>query len=260
MITSADNPTVKKVRALFKKGSDSLEGIFITEGRKLVGDILRERPELVLEIIYSDSFASKQQDFIRNIPQPVIQKTLDTGLYSRISPLKNPEGILCLCRIPECLDDEAGGNNAVLLFDIQLPENMGTILRSSEIFGFNTVYYTQSCADPYSYKTMRASQAAPVYLVTRRIRSEQAIDLVHSMKNSGYTVISADINGDEELLYGGRLDACSKKLIIVGNEGNGLPKELILASDAVVRIRQTGRIESLNVSCAASILMHHFSV
>ncbi|MCK5683476.1 RNA methyltransferase [bacterium] len=259
MITSSSNPLIKKVRALFKRGYDPGSRVFITEGKKLVGDIIKAFPEIVNQVVFSNSFTEKNPDFHQIVPKKAEQEIFESNLYKRISPLKNPEGVLCICSIPKSSEIEDMGEKVLLLYDVQIPENMGGILRIAEVFGFKSIFYTKSSAYPYSSKVFRASQAAPVYLNMKRLPQDEVITTLKAMKSEGYRLICADVKGDESILHDGIITKKGKSLLIIGNEGNGLPDELISECDLNIRIRQQGNIESLNVASAAAILMHYFS-
>lgn len=78
-----------------------------------------------------------------------------------ISPAQTPQGVLCVCKMPEsALPERLTGRRYVVLDGVQDPGNVGTILRTADAFGADGVFLVNGCADLYNPKTVRATMGA----------------------------------------------------------------------------------------------------
>ena len=142
--------------------------------------------------------------------------------------------------------------NILLLDNVQDPGNVGTILRTAHSFGIDCIYLSKGCADIYNPKTIQSSQGALFYIPVIQT------DLVEEIKN----LQTKDIEVYATALHDNHKDLQDikpneKYAILVGNEGQGVRKELIDLSDHIVKIEME-TFESLNVAIAASICMYTF--
>ena len=139
----------------------------------------------------------------------------------------------------------------VLLLDgIQDPGNLGTIVRTAHSFGFDAIYCSNSCADIYNPKVVRATQGALFHLNIQRC---DLTDKINELKDKGLIVIGTDVSGGENL-SGFTNQNCA---IVLGNEGEGVSKEVLALCDRKLFI-ETRQFESLNVGIACGIICYHF--
>ena len=135
---------------------------------------------------------------------------------------------------------------------MQDPGNLGTIIRSSASFNFDTIVLSETSVDLYNDKVIRASEGMIFH--TNVIRCN-IIELVKELKNNNYNIYTTDVAGGDIL---SELDFNEKFAIIIGSEGAGVGNIKELA-DKKIYIPMNKKCESLNASVAASIIMYEVS-
>lgn len=230
MITSLQNTLVKETTKLHQKKYRKQRGLFLVEGYHLYEEA--KQADVIDMIFTTDETITG--DNVHYVNQTVLEK---------LAQAKQPQGILCVCRMQEPKDI----SNKILLLDhIQDPGNLGTLLRSALAFGFQTIVMDE-CVDVYNDKVLRATQGAVFHL-----------DLYHAYlpdfieEHSTHTFIGTAMRGTE-------LDDVRvpyRMGVILGNEGAGVSQELLDATlfNVTIPMHQT---ESLNVGVAGSIIMYH---
>jgi 23S rRNA (guanosine2251-2'-O)-methyltransferase len=142
---------------------------------------------------------------------------------------------------------------AVLLDEVTDPHNYGAILRSCDQFGADLVVTRNRRAAKHTDAAARASAGASAW-----VRTAEEANLpraVEALKDSGFWVYGADMNGDP--VY--TTDLRGRVAIIMGAEGSGLSRLLKASCDGLLSIPSKGRIDSLNVSVAAGILLYEIA-
>jgi tRNA G18 (ribose-2'-O)-methylase SpoU len=141
----------------------------------------------------------------------------------------------------------------IVLEAVSNPDNIGGIFRSAAAFGAELVVLAPGCGDPFYRKAMRTSMAATLD-VPIAIASEWP-DALETLRARGLRVVAltpaAEATPLEEHSCSGRT------ALLFGTEGAGLSAPALARADRLVHIRTTDRVDSLNVTVAASIAMHH---
>ena len=172
----------------------------------------------------------------------------------KLTDTVTPQGILCVVRQPsytmEDIINHPGHRLLMILEDIQDPGNLGTIFRTAEGAGASGIIMTKGCADLFNPKVVRSTMGS-IYRVPFFVTDdiEQTISLV---KNAQIEVFAAHLKGEhfyDEIAY---KDAA----FLIGNEGNGLKNSTAALADTYIKIPMAGKLESLNASMAAGILMY----
>ena len=278
LITSRENRWLKRFRSALR-GTGPAEGEPIgVEGPKLVEDALRsgleaeallicESAEPALEAILSAASASEA-----GIPRSRILRTTDR-LFASVAGTETPQGIAALFHKPDWqfedvlrgAADENGvrfGDSAlvIVMAGVQDPGNVGTIVRSAEAFGATGAIAARGTADPWSPKALRASAVSALRLPV--LRGIAIPVLLAQLKMARVKIIAAIGRG----VVGSRQDAGSQEApahpdlrepsaIFVGNEGAGLPAEVLHSADGTISIPMHPSVESLNAGVAASIAL-----
>ncbi|MBR4101313.1 MAG: RNA methyltransferase [Oscillospiraceae bacterium] len=253
-ITAKDNPAIKHYRRLRdQKKARRAEGLFVIEGLRIVCDALAEASR-VQQIFVTDSAWEKHGDTLTTLMQ-------ETGSLLRISDAvgsvmtdtEHTQGIFAICRIPErrtLAEALKSSGKYLVLCNLQDPGNMGMILRTADALGVDAILSCGSC-ELYSPKVMRATMGSifrvPVYEQTDALA---LLELLRAQKIRSYAAVPAKhaVKLTECELSGGTA-------VWIGNEGNGLPADVIAACDTAVTIPMQGGPESLNAAMAAGILM-----
>lgn len=176
---------------------------------------------------------------------PVTQ--LDDKLFAELSELKTPTGLLALIALPEALAPIAQSRFALLLEDIQDPGNLGSMLRSAAAAGCDAVFLSQSCADAWSPKVLRAAMGGHFAL---RIYVQQ--DLLNVAKTFSGTLLATSLQATRSLYD---CDLRGDVAFLVGNEGLGLSAELLNLATQKISIPMPGKVESLNAAAATAICL-----
>ena len=138
----------------------------------------------------------------------------------------------------------------VVLDRLQDPGNLGTIFRTAEGAGVTGIIMDRECVDIYNPKTIRSTMGS-IYRMPFCYAANLA-DAISFLKERGIRTYAAHLEGardyDEE-------DYCRPCAFLIGNEGNGLTKEIADLADNYIKIPMKGQVESLNAAIAASVLM-----
>jgi TrmH family RNA methyltransferase len=186
---------------------------------------------------------------------------LPDRLFDSLVPSESPQGVAALVRLREfALDDlieRLQVGPMVVLAGLQDPGNLGTILRSSEAFGSAGVVLGEGTVSPFNSKVIRASAGSVFRLplvhahgksaegkmeeVAEKLRT-QGVRLIATSSHKGTALDQAELKGSTALFF--------------GNEGAGLPRELMARMDEFISIPHTPLVESLNAGVAASIVLY----
>ena len=243
-IVSRSNPLIKRIRALAASGESRREqGRFLCDSPKLLEEALRWGAA-VRTVVCTDPNA------LPTLPDGVDCVTVSEDVMAAASPMKTPQGVLCICDLPDgSLPERLEGHRYVVLEGVQDPGNVGTVLRTADAFEADGVFLLPGCADPYSPKTVRATMGAifrcPVW------QCEPA-ELKNLLRRSGIRLYGAALREDT---LDARAVNYDRAAIAIGSEGRGLSAQVLALCDATVRIPMSPRCESLNAAIAAAVLL-----
>lgn len=260
MITSTSNGQIKKIQQLLKKSRTRREErLFAAEGIKM----FREAPADRIEKVYlSASFAETGtwKEILREKglegKEEELTEIVEDKVFKNLSDTVTPQGVLCLVRIKDwALEEMIPEDREPLLMvleDLQDPGNLGTILRTGEGAGVTGIILSKNSVDIYNPKVIRSTMGSvyrmPFYY-TPSIQ-EEILPWLKEKKISGYAAHLEGKNSyDQE-------DYTKGTAFFIGNEGNGLSRELSEKADIWIRIPMEGQVESLNAAMASGILMY----
>lgn len=250
IITSRDNETVKYICKLNRDTAfRRAENAFVCEGVKLCMDIAKLlQPKMVL---YTKK-ALAQQNKIDELNGEKFE--ISDSVAEKISEVKTPQGIFCVFDMPQSsIESIDKGGFYLALERVQDPSNVGAIIRSAVAFGISGIIMSDSCADIYSAKAIRASMSGavklPIYVVSDMPKTLQ---MLNSM---GMETAAARLEKSVELsMFKPKSGFC----IVIGNEGQGVSCETAEVCTCSIRIPMSENIESLNAAVAAGVLMWHY--
>ena len=240
-LKSRQSAVIRRIRSISRDAEARKEcGLFLCDGEKLLKEAIRSRAT-VCHVLWKQKRAE-------NYPVFEYEYLLPESLFDYASPMKNSAGPLFTVRIPE--KEETGETrNALLLEEIQDPGNLGTILRTADAFGIDTILLLEGCADLYAPKTVRATMGAIFRQRVRQMRREDAILFCREHSMQIYATALSDRAQDLRTLN------LSRSAVAIGSEGHGLSPELKELCDGEVIIPMSGEAESLNAAVAAAIVM-----
>ena len=254
MITSKANPKIKQVMPWQTKAKERKSaGVFLVEGFKMY----EEAPEGNIREVYVSEGAvgkAKRKPAVWDKLSRTGYEVVAEEIFCRMSDTQAPQGILCVARRPEYSLDQLLQVERPLLMvleNLQDPGNLGTIIRTGEGAGITGIIMNQGTVDVYNPKTIRATMGS-VYRVPF-VYEDDLRETLKRLRGRGICSYAAHLAGEknyDELSYR------EGTAFLIGNEGNGLSKELAGLADGFLKIPMAGRVESLNASVAAALLMY----
>lgn len=237
VITSKDNKRIKAVRKLLTKKERLKANQFLIEGEHLIEEALKWNAN-ILEI-----FVLENRDFSFELKTTVVTK----DVMKSLSTLVTPPGIIAVVE----MNTQTVNSDRILALDgIQDPGNLGTLIRTADAFNFKRILIGKDTVDPYSDKVLRSSQGSHFHV------SIEDADLDEAINDFDGIVLTTDLQG--ESLNSNKITG--PIMIVLGNEGQGVSKEILECANYKVKIDMPGNAESLNVSVAGGILMHQYSL
>ena len=257
-LTSTRSPRVKAARRLAKRAFRRRERRFLAEGPQAV------REALALDGVLIELFATAEAE---NRHHDLIVQAEKTGVpifrvggevMAELAQTVTPQGLLAVCAFVDVALDAALASTprlVTVLAHVRDPGNAGTVLRTADAAGSDSVIFTDASVDPYNGKCVRASAGSLFHLPV--VVGPRYDALIPALKESGLTVLAAD--GAGECSLDAALDAgtlAGPTAWVFGNEAWGLPEEILAAVDEVVRVPIYGGAESLNLATAAAVCLY----
>lgn len=242
-ITSLENDRIKRYIKLKERKYRKKTKTFIVEGLHSVleayksGDII----ELILE-----------KDEVLPLDVPCVYVTTD--IINKISSLETPSKVMALCKMKD-YDNVTIGDRILLLDGIQDPGNLGTIVRSATAFNVDTIVLSPDTVDIYNPKVLRSTQGM---IFHTSIIVKDLKDVVLELKQKKIPVYGTRVEYGEDVSLFKEKDKL-EYAIIIGNEGNGVSKELLDMCDKYLYIDMNDKVESLNVAVACSIILYELN-
>lgn len=243
MITSKDNKLIKHIKSLMQKKYRDENNEYIVEGIKLVQEAINEN-QLINKIIFCRELLSCEIDIKDYEVEEVDKKT-----YMTITDTVTPQGVLAVICKPE--KKEINRSVVFVLDKVQDPGNVGTIIRTLDCAGIQDIILSGDSAEPYNPKVVRSTMGA-IFRVNINVEND-LLSKLKEMKEYGYKIIASSLEGAVDFRY---VDYSQNCVIVIGNESNGVSKEIQELADVKVKIPMFGRTESLNAGVAASILAY----
>lgn len=175
--------------------------------------------------------------------------TVSEDVMKYLCDEKTPQGIVCRVKIPK-KETKLPQGKCLILDGVADPGNMGAIIRTANAAGFDRLYLTQDCTDPYAPKSVRASMSGIFSTEIFQVQREDLLEIF-----ADFCVFVADMAG-ENVFY---VTPPASYAIAIGNEGKGLSGEVRKMATKTLSIPMRGGQESLNASVAAGIMMYILS-
>lgn len=245
-IISKENKHYKDLKKIINEKSDFL---FI-EGRKLFLEALKSSIKIEKIFIDKKNKAALPEEI--NAEIIFLDNDLIASLFTTDNKPEKEDLILAQAKKPKynLSDFLKTKKDLVFLERAQDPGNLGTIIRSALSFSAGGILLSKDSAYPFTTKVIRASAGAVFSLPVEYVDS---VELLKKLaKENDYKLISTSKNSSKDVR---ELDASTKKIFLLGNEGNGLSQSVMDLSDESVFIPQSDETESLNLGVAASILL-----
>ncbi|HOZ54822.1 MAG TPA: RNA methyltransferase [Clostridia bacterium] len=252
IITSKDNEYIKEIKKLQEKKYRDLYKKFIVEGNRIIEDAIKENANIETIVICEDCVKNLDKKLMYEIAKYNCLYVSEK-VFNSLTDVTNPQGILAVVSINrnknkiEYLDDII-----VVLDGIQDPGNLGTILRTVDSADLKQIIVSENTADCYNPKVVRSTMGG-IFRVNV-IKSDNLVKDLLEIKKQGFDVVVSSLDA-EKSVYDIKF---SKKVIVIGNEANGVSKDIMEIADIKAKIPMLGKTESLNASVAAGIFIYEY--
>ena len=254
IISSKDNEIVKQIKKLKDKKYRDIENAYIVEGIKLVKEALQENANIKQIVLCDD--CEKVENISKELMYEIAKHNciyVTNKIFKYISEVQAPQGILAVIEKNNA-NGEIDYNEDIIvaLDDIQDPGNLGTILRTVDSIGLKQILVSKGTADSYNPKVVRSTMGA-IFRV-KIIECENLEQTLKEIKKHKFKIVVSSLQTDNsvyDIKY-------NKKVIVIGNEANGVEKSIQEISDEKIKIPMLGKTESLNASVATGIILYEY--
>lgn len=245
------NQTVRTFKQLNRSRTyREKQGLFAMEGSRLIFDALRSGVKLRAVMLTARAGELLGQQLREAAPQ-VRTLMLSDQLADEIADTESAQGIFAVAEMcPERELTPKKGMRAVLLHSVQDPANLGAVLRTAEALGTDGVFLYQ-CVDLYNPKTLRSSMGALFRLPVRRIGDAETF--LSECAAVSLPTCAAVVDRDAVPLQ--QFDFSGGAAVLIGNEGNGLPRSISDACTHRLTIPMAPASNSLNAAMAAGLFL-----
>lgn len=253
-IISKDNELIKHIRKLKDKKYRDESNEYVVEGVKLVEEAVKENAKIKQIIVCEDTTRTYE------IPTHIMLEIakyeciyVSDKIFNIITQVTNPQGIMAIIE-KNAQDTQIDYTQDIIvaLDDVQDPGNLGTILRTVDSIGLNQIIVSKGTADAFNSKVVRSTMGA-IFRI-KIIEVENLAQAIKEMRKHHFKLMVTSLQ-TENSIYD--IDF-NKKIIVIGNEANGVSKEIQDMADEKAKIPMLGRTESLNASVAAGVVMYEY--
>jgi len=257
LITSRNNPNIKRALSLRKKKVRQQEGAFLVEGIRHIGEAV-EAQVTIGEIFFCPELLDS--DFAKSLIEDQIRygvrcHATTVDVFKSLAEKQNPQGILAIVRQSVLTVDDlpfANFATGVALVSPQDPGNVGTILRTVDAVGGGGLFLLDGGVDAYHPSSVRASMGAifwhPIISTETEIFNKWA-------KENDYHIYGTSAHGGMDFLD--FKEFITPWILLMGSEREGLNSDQKELCEFIIRIPMHGKTTSLNLSVAAGIMLYH---
>jgi TrmH family RNA methyltransferase len=252
LITSKDNEFIKHLKKLKDKKYREESGEFIIEGTKMIEEAINENAKIKHIIVCDDckTQSSFSKEFLYEIAKYNCVYVTEK-IFATITDVMNPQGILAVIdKASKNEEIDYDANLFLILDNIQDPGNMGTILRTADSINLKQIIVKKGTADCFNPKVVRSTMGA-IFRV-KVLEFENLEKVIKDLKKKKIKVYATDLATDKSVY-----DVEYKKAaIVIGNEANGVSKEVLELADQKIKIPMLGKTESLNAAVATGVILY----
>lgn len=253
-ISSKDNSLIKHIKKLKEKKYRQQYGEYVVEGLKLIKEAINENAK-ISKIIICES--EDNTEMIENHLRYEIARfdcvLVPHNIFKTLSDVETPQGIMAIIEKSHASKKiDFNTDIIVALDDVQDPGNLGTILRTIDSIGLKQVLVSKNTVDCYNSKVIRSTMGAIF-----RVNVIECDDLCNTLtltKNNGFKIMVTSLEAKKSI-YDVKY---KKKVIVVGNEANGVSESVIKLADEKLIIPMRGKTESLNVAVATGVILYEY--
>lgn len=255
VISSKENEIIKNIKKLKEKKYRDLNNEYIIEGIKIIQEAIQENAKIKQIIICDD--CEKNSNISQEMMYEIAKYEciyVTNKIFTSLTDVKNPQGIMAIVEKNSSKEEKIDYNQDIIvaLDDIQDPGNLGTILRTVDSIGINQILVSKGTADSYNPKVVRSTMGA-IFRV-KIIECEDLEKTLKEIKKHKFEILVTSLQ-TENSIYDIKYN---KKVIVIGNEANGVEEKIQNMADVKVKIPMLGKTESLNASVATGIILYEY--
>lgn len=252
VITSKDNEKIKEIKKLKEKKYREETNLFVVEGIKIVKEAIEYDADIKKIVISNDAIGYEVDEEVLKLIQKYEVMIVSQNVFESISDVKTPQGILAVIKNKENTEIDYNEDVIFVLDNIQDPGNLGTIIRTLDSVGIKQLIVSDDTVDYMSPKVLRSTMGGAFRVNV--IVKDSLIDTINELKKNGYEVLATDLATDSSIYD----IEYKKKVIIIGNEANGVSDEVKNEADKRIKIPMLGKTESLNAAVATSVIAYEY--
>ena len=254
IISSKENDLIKHIKKLKDKKYRDISNQYIVEGIKLVSEAIQENANIKEIVLCED--CEKSEIIPKDLMYEIAKKEciyVTEKIFKFITEVQAPQGILAVIE----RDNDNNKINydvdiIVAIDDIQDPGNLGTILRTVDSIGVTQILVSKGTVDAYNSKVVRSTMGA-IFRI-KIIECEDLEKTLKEVKKHDFKVVVSSLQTENNIYS---IDY-NKKVIVIGNEANGVEPQIQDLADEKIKIPMFGKTESLNASVATGIILYEY--
>ena len=253
IITSKDNENIKNIKKLKERKYRDLNNEYIIEGIKIIKEAINEKANIKKIIVCEECLANNLLDdkLLYEIAKyDCIYVT--KKIFETITDVSNPQGILAIVEKNNKREINYKEDIIIALDGIQDPGNLGTILRTIDSANLTQIIVSKDTVDAYNQKVVRSTMGA-IFRINI-VEVENLKETLKNIKRHKYKIMCTDLSANKNIYEADY----NKKILVIGNEANGVTQEVLELADEKIIIPMLGKTESLNASVATSIIVYEY--
>jgi tRNA G18 (ribose-2'-O)-methylase SpoU len=262
-VTRLEDPRLAVYRNVRDAELRDALGVFLAEGRFVVGRLLETAPERVVSLFLTPTALASLECRLARLDEKLPVYVGAPELLSRVVGYRMHQGCLAAAQRDESVtagslvDGVPDKGLLLVLEDLANPDNVGALFRNASAFGAAGALLSPGCADPLSRKAVRVSMGEVLRVPFARATPWPGG--LRLLRQAGFSLLAlTPESGALDLAaLGGEQPVASRLALLVGSEGRGLRRETLDLADCAVRIPLAHGVDSLNVATAAAIALHH---
>lgn len=232
IISSKENETIKRIKKLKEKKYRDQNNEYLIEGIKILKEAINENAKIKLIVICEE--CQKEGMLDKKLLYEIAKYNciyVTEKIFNMLTDVTNPQGVLAVIEKNNNSDEINWNQDLIMILDnVQDPGNLGTILRTLDSANLKQVILSNKCGDIYNPKVVRSTMGA-IFRVNVLI-SDDLKTTISQIKENGFSVFGTDLNGASSIYE----EKFNKVAVIIGNEANGVEKEILELVDKNIKI------------------------
>lgn len=253
IITSKENKTIKDIKKL--KDKKSRKESFIIEGYKMIDEAIKEKQQIDLIVINEEFKNDKEFKKLNKIIDAKKLKYIEVtnSIFKTLTDVITPQGVLAIInKNSQNSKIDYSQDFFIVLDEIQDPGNLGTIIRTADAAGIKQIIVSKNTVNCYSSKVIRSTMGA-IFRIDI-IETENIVEQIKELQKNNFKVIATTLDASKSIY---KIDY-KKTAVVIGNEANGVSKEIQKIANEKIKIPMPGKAESLNAAIATGIIMYEY--